>query len=127
MEFEGRQISSFFDLKAWQQARLLTRAIYKETLNFPAEEKFSLTSQMRRASISVLANIAEGFGRLSIKEKINFYNQAHGSLTELQSHIVIAHDLKYIKDDDLKASMKMTHDTQFLLQGLIRSTKKRLK
>jgi four helix bundle protein len=119
-------VKTFFDLNAWQEGRKLTNAIYILTSKFPSEEKFGLVSQMRRASVSEIANIAEGFGRTSIKEKLQFYNQAHGSLTELHSHIIVAQDLKYLSIDESKQLFSHIQNTQALLQGLIRSTRKRL-
>ncbi len=122
----NKVIKNFFDLDTWQEGRKLTKLIYQETKKFPQEEKFGLTSQMRRASVSVIANIAEGFGRISIKEKLNFYNQAHGSLTETQSHIFIAHDLGYITSNESKKMMAEAFKVQSMLQGLMSSTRKRL-
>src|SRR5579872_4097464 len=94
MEKGETKITSFKDLHAWQEARNLAKTVYELTTDFPSDERFGLISQMRRSSVSVAANIAEGFGRLSIKEKIHFYNQAHGSVTELQSHTFISSDLE---------------------------------
>lgn len=119
-------ISSFFDLNAWQEARKLTQVVYKRTALFPIEERFGLSSQMKRASVSGMANIAEGFGRISIKEKLNFYNQAFGSLTELQSHSIIAEDLGFISNEENKELLSKIQTSQGLVQGLIRSTRKRL-
>ena len=100
--------------------------VYANTKKFPKEELFGVTSQIRRASVSIAANIAEGFGRTSIKEKLNFYNMSHGSLTELQSHIFLATDLKYITDINSREIFALIYKTQTIIQGLIRSTKKRL-
>jgi len=119
-------IKNFYDLDAWQEGRKLTRIIYADTKKFPKEELFGLTSQIRRASVSIIANIAEGFGRNSIKEKLNFYNMAHGSLTEVQSHLFVATDLEYLSKDRSKEVFMETHRVQMILVGLIRSTKKRL-
>ncbi|MDE2038188.1 MAG: four helix bundle protein [Patescibacteria group bacterium] len=119
-------VKTFFDLDAWQKGREVALIVYEKTKLFPQEERFGLTSQMRRASVSVVANIAEGFGRVSIKEKINFYNQAHGSLTELQSHACIAADLGYLSKEDRAMLVIGMHDSESLLHGLIRSTKRRL-
>ena len=84
------QIKTFKDLKVWQKAHQLTLATYKITSNFPAEEKFGLTSQMRRAAVSVTSNIVEGFRRKTTKDNIHFYNMADSSLEELKiSNIVI--------------------------------------
>ncbi len=117
---------SFIDLDVWKEGRKLTNVIYTETKNFPIEEKYGLTSQMRRASVSIIANVAEGFGRVSIKEKVHFYNQAHGSLTELQSHTYIASDLNYLKNDVATKILSSTTKVQEILLGLLRSTKNRL-
>lgn len=119
-------IRTFFDLNAWQESKKLTLSIYEKTKIFPREEIFGLTSQMRRASVSVTANIAEGFGRISIKEKLNFYNLAYGSLTELQSHIFIATDLQYLSKEDAQKLLEKIESSQLLLHGLMRSTRKRL-
>lgn len=119
-------IKSFNDVDAWKEGRKLTNLVYKRTKTFPREEIFGLSSQMRRASVSVIANIAEGFGRISIKEKLQFYNQSNGSLTELQSHSYIAHDLKYITDLELTDLLNLETKTQTILQGLLRATRKRL-
>ncbi|MDE1941449.1 MAG: four helix bundle protein [Patescibacteria group bacterium] len=121
-----KQVLSFFDLNAWQEGRKLVKAVYEKTAGFPAEERFGLTSQMRRSSVSIIANIAEGFGRISIKEKMNFYNQAHGSLTELQSHIYVAADLRYLSEKDRDFLSTCLRDSEALLLGLLRSTKRRL-
>ena len=121
-----QMIKSFNDLNVWKEGRKLTSLIYEKTRKFPREENFGLTSQMRRASVSIIANIAEGFGRSSVKEKIYFYNQSNGSLTELQSHIYVAADLEYISDSESIELLKKSGEVQALLQGLLRSTRKRL-
>jgi four helix bundle protein len=117
---------NFFDLDAWKEARKLTSLVYVKTKKFPKQENFGLTSQLQRASVSVMANIAEGFGRSSIKEKIHFYYQSHGSLTEVQSHIFVATDLQYISHAESEELFVVAHKVQNILQGLIRSTRKRL-
>jgi four helix bundle protein len=73
---------------------------YKITNLFPSEERFGLTSQMRRAAISIPANLAEGFVKRGIKDKSNFYNIAQGSLSELQYYLILSKDLGYIKEDE---------------------------
>ena len=119
-------IKYFYELDVWKKGRILTKAIYACTKLFPKDETFGLSSQMRRSSTSVIANIAEGFGRQSLKEKINFYNQAHGSLTELQSHIFVCSDMEYINQKQSKELYTFTLDVQLLLRSLIKSTKRRL-
>ena len=83
------------DLIAWQQGIALVKRIYPITSDFPESEKFSLSSQMRRAAVSVPANIAEGVGRNSQKERIQFLAIARGSLAELETHVIIARELGY--------------------------------
>lgn len=89
----------FEEILAWQKARESTRLIYLETMNEKFSRDFDLRGQIRRASISITANIAEGFGRNSDKEFANFLNIAHGSAYEVQSHLYVAFDLGYITDE----------------------------
>jgi four helix bundle protein len=98
----------FEDILAWQKARQSTRLIYQETIKGEFSKDFDLRGQIRRASISIMANIAEGFGRHSDKEFANFLNIAHGSAYEVQSHLYVALDLNYIARetfDNLYSSM----------------------
>ena len=96
MKDEGSEIKSFTDLIAWQLGHGLALRVYSLSQNFPKEEQFGLTNQIRRAAVSVSSNIAEGFSRYSQKEKIQFYTLALGSLTEIQSQLLLARDLSYI-------------------------------
>jgi four helix bundle protein len=84
------------DIQAWQKARQATRMIYELTANGMFAKDFGLRNQIQRASVSIMANIAEGFGRRSDKEFANFLNMAHGSISETQSHSYVALDLSYI-------------------------------
>jgi len=86
----------FEDILAWQKARDSTKRIYQETAMAEFSKDYDLRGQIRRASISIMANIAEGFGRNSDKEFANFLNIAHGSASEVQSHLYIAFDLSYV-------------------------------
>ena len=88
--------SNYRNLNVWQKARELARLIYDETSRFPSAEIFGLTAQMRRASVSVLSNIAEGDGRYSRKEGRRFLLIARGSTMELETQIVVAGDLQYL-------------------------------
>jgi four helix bundle protein len=90
----------FEDIKAWQKAREATRIIYRATTTGAFSNDYDLRSQIRKASISIMANIAEGFGRRSDKEFANFLNIAHASACEVQSHLYIALDLNYINQTD---------------------------
>ena len=88
-------VRSFRDLKIWQEAFALSLEIYRASARFPSTEKFGLTSQIRRSSVSVAANIAEGRGRNSTKELIHFLYVARGSLYETQCHCLMGKELGY--------------------------------
>jgi len=109
-------------LKAWQKAINLVERIYAETRVFPKEELFGLTSQMRRAAVSVPANIAEGSARQGTKELLQFLSIASASLSELDTHVEIAARLGYVKDDSLAREID---DLAGLLMGLTASIKRR--
>jgi len=117
------RISHFRDLKVWQEAHKLVLMVYRITNAFPRDERFGLISQMRRAAISVPANIAEGFKRRGIQDKIRFYNIAEGSLEELKYYFILSQDLGYIPSNgDLVAQSETVGR---LLNGLIASTERR--
>lgn len=94
--------------------------VYEITEDFPNKEIFGLTNQMRRAVVSVTSNIAEGFSRNTIKDKVQFYAISHGSLTELQNQLVIARDLKYIDSKNFNNIANQTITVAKLLNGLKR-------
>lgn len=119
------KIKSFTDLKAWQEAHRLVLMVYKTTKQFPKEELFGLTNQMRRSSVSISSNIAEGFSRKSEKDKIHFYNISLGSTTELQNQLLIARDIKYIDNRDFLKLSDQTILVHKLTNGLIKSSKTR--
>jgi four helix bundle protein len=110
-------------LKAWQQAIELVEHIYAETREFPKEELFGLTAQMRRAAVSVPANIAEGAARSGTKELVRFLSIAAASLSELDTHVEIAHRLGYLKDDSL---IEEIDTVSALLMELSASVRKKL-
>ena len=87
------------DLKFWIRSVDLTTEIYELTSKFPAEEKFGLISQMRRSSISISSNIAEGAGRSSDKDFKRFLDISYGSLYELQTHLIISNNLRFVDDE----------------------------
>ncbi len=117
------KIKSFTQLKAWKEAHLLALLIYQDTKDFPKEEQFGLTSQIRRCAISIPSNIAEGFARGSKKEKIQFYRISKGSLSELQSQLLLARDLGYINKEVFSKTAEQTIQVSRLLTGIIRATK----
>lgn len=101
-ESEGRRPArSFRDLVVWQRAHAFVLAVYQATKTFPREELYGLTSQFRRASISIPANIAEGFRKQSKTDKARFLNIAEGSLEECRYYLILAHDLGYLDGDTL--------------------------
>ena len=115
-------MKDFRDLKVWEKAHHLTLQFYKATVGFPREELYGLTSQMRRAAISVPANIAEGMGRNTTKELLQFLIIARGSLTELDTYLVLARELGYTKETD---DIETTLDRVFgLIGGLINANRK---
>jgi len=113
------KIQSFEDLTVWQKSHALALEIYKITKHFPSEEKFGLVSQMRRASVSVAANIAEGFKRRGKRDKINFYNISQGSLTELDYYLILVKDLKYLDSDSVGKLKLVVDEVGKMLNGLI--------
>ncbi|MDP3901363.1 MAG: four helix bundle protein [bacterium] len=117
------KIKEFTDLNSWKESHKLVLLIYKTTEEFPKEELFSLTNQMRRAAISTTSNIAEGFGRQSYKEKVHFYYLAQGSLTELKNQIIAAKDLEYLSDKNYQMLLDQANLSHRLLQGLITKSK----
>lgn len=120
---ENQKIRNFTDLVAWKKGHELVLLVYKATNSFPHKETFALSDQMRRAAVSVTSNIAEGFSRRGIKEKIQFYYIALGSLTELHNQLIVASDLKYLDDVLFKEFIGKITDTGKLINGLIRSIK----
>lgn len=116
------KIKSFEDLKVWRDAHAFTLLVYKTTEKFPSHELFGLTSQIRRATSSIGANIAEGFGRYHYKEKIKFYLTARGSAVESQNHILLAKDLKYISFVESEKLLDNVKEILRELNGLIKAT-----
>ena len=114
---------SFKELNVWQRAVRLTVVLYKTLQKFPETERFGLTSQIQRAAVSVSANIAEGWGRGSTKEYIQFLYIARGSLMELETHLIIAQQLNYINNDQLDQFGKDIEDIAKMLNRLIKTLK----
>ncbi len=114
------KIKNFTDLNAYKEAHKLVLIIYKVTNKFPKEERYGLINQMRRATVSITSNIAEGFSRNTIKDKCQFYTLAQGSLTELQSQLLISRDLSYITKEDFNQIANQTVIVNKLINGLKR-------
>lgn len=118
-----KKIRSFTDLDAWKEGHVLVLMIYKITKQFPKDELFALTSQMRRCAVSITSNIAEGFSRQSSKEKIQFYSISLGSITELQSQLLIARDIGYLTKEQFQEMAQQSVKTHKISNGLVRSIK----
>lgn len=116
---------NFEKLKVWEYSRCLVKDIYYITACYPLEEKFGLTSQIRRAAVSVSSNIAEGAGRTSIKDKLRFYEMAYGSLTEVINQIILSVDLGFATEEDLKAIYPKAQEIGKMLSGMRNSLKER--
>ena len=117
----NKKITSFTSLLAWKEAHELTLSVYKLLTIFPIYERFGLCDQLRRSVSSISANIAEGFGRSTLKDKVHFYYIANGSLTETQNHLLVARDLKYLSAKNFKNIYEQTITTSKLINGLIKS------
>jgi four helix bundle protein len=109
----------FTELDAWKEARIFKQGIIKITKQFPAEEKYSLTDQIKRSSRSVTANIAEGYGRFNYQETTQFIRQARGSLTETYDHLFTAFDEGYINEELFKKFEEQYKKVLKLINGYI--------
>ena len=112
---------SYRDLVVWQKAKLLALSVYRITGDFPKSEIYGLTSQLRRASVSVASNIAEGQGRLTRGEFQQFLGHARGSLLEVQTQLEIAKDLGYLQETQFQSVERDSAEVLKLLNGLLES------
>lgn len=119
------KIQDFTDLTAWKKAHALVLRVYQATKHFPASEQFALTNQITRAAVSITSNIAEGFGRNSGKDKMQFYSIAKGSLLEVRSQLHVAKDLGYITQAQFEELERDAVEVVRIIAGLIRSAPKR--
>jgi len=119
----NKKIKSFTDLDTWKEGHKLVLLIYESTKSFPKEERFALTDQIRRAAVSITSNIAEGFSRQSLREKIQFYSISKGSNTEVQNQSIIAKDLKYLDQEKFLELIQQSIRVSKLLSGLIKYCK----
>jgi four helix bundle protein len=115
----GRQAAKTFqDLLVWQKAHAFVLEVYKRTASFPGREIYGLTSQMRRAAISIAANIAEGFAKRGKPDKVRFMNIAEGSLEESRYYLILSQDLGYRNSGEL---MELLNEVGRLLKGYSRA------
>ena len=120
---ETEKIKSFHDLRVWKEAHSFVVLIYKNTKSFPKEELFGITNQIRRAAVSITSNIAEGFGRETLKDRIHFYVIALGSLNETQNQLLVSRDVGYLKSDDWSKLEEQIIIINKMLNGLIKKSR----
>ena len=114
------------DLQVWQKAMDLVDVVYQLSKAFPQDERFGLTSQLRRSALSIPSNIAEGSSRRSTKEFIRFVDIAYGSLAEVETQLLIAHRQEYISEKDVENIFDSTAEIGRMLNGLFSSLEQRL-
>ena len=119
------KIESYQDLEVWKQTKDLVRIIYQLTKTFPKEEQFGLTNQIRRAAVSIPTNIAEGCGRNHSKDSIQFFFISRGSLYEVETQIILAHDLGFISSQEQESIILKIKSCKRLLNGFINYFQKR--
>ena len=115
---------SFKDLVVWQRAVELTVATYRFTGSFPASERFGLTNQLRRASVSIASNIAEGYGRSTKAERIHFLGHSRGSNCELQTQLVISKALGFGSDEPRERAKKLSVEVSRMLIAMMNKLRK---
>ena len=113
-------MQNFRNLGVWKKAHRLTLAVYKITASFPSEERYGLTSQMRRCAASVSSNIAEGCGRGSDADFARFLHIAMGSASELEYQILLAHGLNFINETNYRVSTDQVNEVKRMLGGLLK-------
>ncbi len=119
----SQKIQTFRDLIVWQEAHKLVLLVYVATRSFPASELYSLTDQIKRSAVSVTSNIAEGFGKRTAKEKIQFYTTSRASLIELQNQILIARDVSFLPPEKFSEVANQSVKVHKLLNGLTTATR----
>ncbi|MBU0727204.1 four helix bundle protein [Patescibacteria group bacterium] len=110
-------MKTFRDIVAWQKSYQLVLAIYKYTANFPRSEEFGLKSQLRRAAVSIISNIAEGFKRKGKKDSLRFYNQSQASLEEVKCQLMLSFDLGYLDEKKYSSLDQMSDEAGKVLHG----------
>ena len=117
------EVFGYRKLIAYQKAKDVVKRTYKLLKKFPAEERFAMCDQLRRASLSITSNIAEGVNRFSVKDKAHFIEIAYGSLMEVSSQFEIAEELEYISSEDRLSMDMLIEEDARLLSGLLNSYK----
>ena len=115
------EIQSFRDLIAWQKSMELCEQVYAISKHFPPDERFGLTVQIRRASVSIPSNIAEGYGRRSKQDYLRFLNIALGSLCEVETQLILSVKLGFANSDTVGSCLDLVREVDRVLCGLIRA------
>ena len=121
MKHQRSMLKNYKDLTVWQKSYELCFKIYRITAEFPNEERYGLTSQIRRAAVSILSNIAEGYGRKTTVDYIRMLYISYGSVCELETQILLAGDLGYIEKGELGIARKDVAEIERMLKALITS------
>jgi four helix bundle protein len=114
-------LKNFKELKVWEKAYQLCLDLYKATADFPNEEKYGLSSQMRRSAISIPSNIAEGYGRKTIPDYVRCLYIAYGSTCELETQTLLSGDLNYLNEADQSSLLEKIKEVERMLMALIKS------
>lgn len=124
MEENRPKTKSFEDLLSWQKAHAFVLSIYEITKKFPKDELFGLTSQLKRAAVSIAANIAEGYKKQSKKEKIHFFNIAQGSLEECRYYLILTKDIKIITLEEYNYLKSNSDSASYMLNTYLYALQK---
>ena len=119
-----KKVKSFEDLEVWQSGKDLAVLAYDLCQKLPSRELYGLSSQIKRAAVSIPANIAEGFGRYHYLDRIQFYINARGSLNELKSHFLIGKELRFLQNPQLKPAFETIESLSIKLNNLIAATRR---
>lgn len=118
-------IRSYRDLQVWRLAIRFTKSVYRVTAGFPSDERFGLVSQVRRASVSVASNIAEGWGRGTSQDYVRFLRMARGSVYEVETQLEIASQLEFLDEESYREVIAEVNEAGRVLAGLLRSLEQR--
>lgn len=118
---------SFEDVVAWQKAHVFVLAVYKTTKLFPKDEIFGLTSQLKRAAVSIAANIAEGYKKTGEKDKLRYLNIAQGSLEECRYYLILARDIEYITNNDYEELKNQLNSASYMLNSYSKAIRETIK
>lgn len=113
-----KEVRSYKDLLVWQKARVLAKTLYEVTALLPQDEKFGLTSQLRRGAVSIPSNIAEGSARRSTKDFIRFINITHGTLCEIETQLYLAVDFEFLGEYHIHTALEQCYEVGRMLNGL---------